>query len=187
MKIVQNVQVSMFQGKSAVSSVKRTSWGIWLMLQNIYVHTRVAPKNQISMSAEKRIVYFVKSTNWNIWLTYAIVFQRFLKPPRWEFKRKRVNVKSKNCQHENCPKHPAFNVENMVNVKDNTCEHENCTKRPNYNFPDQLTRKYCAEHRLPSMISMQKSIVSLTNANNLPCLDTSINVRNFALLTNCRT
>jgi hypothetical protein len=42
----------------------------------------------------------------------------------------------------------------MINVKHKTCEQKECKTRPNFNYENELTPRFCNEHKLDGMINV---------------------------------
>jgi hypothetical protein len=93
-----------------------------------------------------------------------------------------VNVVSKRCEHENCTRHPIFNIpgemrgkycgehklKDMVNLHSKTCEHDHCAKLPCYNVPGETHRKYCSEHKLENMVNVVSKTCQHENCPKRP-------------------
>ena len=80
-----------------------------------------------------------------------------------------INVISKRCIHNNCTKHPAFNIqsekkalycfehkeENMINIISKRCIYDNCMKIPTFNLSTEKKALYCFEHKEENMIDVK--------------------------------
>ncbi|EKX43142.1 hypothetical protein GUITHDRAFT_110869 [Guillardia theta CCMP2712] len=80
-----------------------------------------------------------------------------------------VNLRSKRCEFNGCPKQPAFGdpvqkiarfcfdhkpQSNWVNIMARRCEHENCLSRPSYAASYNMTARFCSLHKPAGFVNM---------------------------------
>jgi hypothetical protein len=94
----------------------------------------------------------------------------------------------KKCTQPNCEKRAVYGIifgapikcgihreDDMTNVVNKRCEFDGCGKRPSYNYPDQEGSRFCATHKLDTM-------VDIVNRNNKCQYDTCTRISNFGYI-----